>query len=65
MLMMIAGMRMVIIEELVAPKCGHASFNTCRICMSAYGSFSKIVQNSKVLKVTNINILKLIKFVFY
>ncbi len=30
-------------EESVALKCGHASFNTCKICMSAYGSFSKIV----------------------
>ncbi len=30
-------------EESVAPKCGHASFNTCRICMSACGSFSQIV----------------------
>ncbi len=46
-------------EESVATKCGHASFNTCRICWSAYGSFSKIVQNSKGLKVAHINVCSL------
>ncbi len=36
-------------EESVAPKCGHESFNTCRIWMSAYGSFSK--NSTKFVKV--------------
>ncbi len=45
-------------EESVAPKCGHASCNTCRICMSAYGSFSTIVRNSKRLKVAHIKVVQ-------
>ncbi len=46
-------------DQVVDPRCGHKGFNTCKLCMTAYGKLSRTVKHSTGLKVAHINVRSL------